>query len=134
MAMIAENCPEIRVDVVDINEERIAAWNSATLPVYEPGLDEIVQRNRGVNLFFSTEIEAAIRDADIIFVSVGTPTKSYGLGAGRAADLCYVESSARMIAEYAHGPKIIVEKSTIPVRTAQAIATILMANSMDGQF
>jgi len=134
MAMIAEKCPEIRVDVVDINEERIAAWNSSTLPVYEPGLDEIVQRNRGENLFFSTEIEVAIRDADIIFVSVGTPTKSYGLGAGRAADLCYVESSARMIAEYAKGPKIIVEKSTIPVRTAQAIATILMANSMDGQF
>ncbi len=134
MAMIAEKCPHIRVDVVDINEARIAAWNSSTLPVYEPGLGEIVERNRGKNLFFSTGVEDAIRDADIIFVSVGTPTKSYGLGAGRAADLCYIESSARMIAEHAKGPKIIVEKSTIPVRTAQAIATILDANSIDGQF
>ena len=134
MAMISEKCPQVRVDVVDINVDRIAAWNSSELPVYEPGLDEIVQRNRGKNLFFSTEVETAIRDADIIFVSVGTPTKSYGLGAGQAADLCYVESSARMIAEHAKGPKIIVEKSTIPVRTAQAIATILSANSMEGQF
>jgi len=134
MAMIALKCPEIQVDVVDINEERIAAWNTDELPVYEPGLLEVVKEARGRNLFFSTAIEEAIVDADIIFVSVGTPTKTYGMGAGRAADLCYVEGAARMIARVAKGPKIIVEKSTIPVRTAVAMNTILSANSNDGKF
>lgn len=134
MAMIAEKCPHIRVEVVDINQKRIDAWNSDTLPVYEPGLQELVERNRGKNLFFGTGVEDAIREADIIFVSVGTPTKTYGQGAGRAADLCYIESAARMIARCAKGPKIIVEKSTIPVRTAEAIKTILKANSDEGQF
>ncbi|MDF1824535.1 MAG: UDP-glucose 6-dehydrogenase [Verrucomicrobiales bacterium] len=125
MAMIADKCSDVRVEVVDINAERIAAWNSDQLPVYEPGLDEIVRRARGVNLFFSTAVENAIREADIIFVSVNTPTKTYGLGANRAADLRFVESVARSIAEHAGGPKIIVEKSTIPVRTAEAIKSIL---------
>lgn len=125
MAMIAKNCPDVRVEVVDINEERIAAWNSDKLPVYEPGLDEVVFEARGKNLFFSTGVEAAIKAADIIFVSVNTPTKTYGLGAHRAADLRYVESVARVIAENADEPKIIVEKSTIPVRTAEAIRSIL---------
>lgn len=134
MAMIAAKCPDIRVDVVDLNEARINAWNSADLPVYEPGLDEVVSEARGRNLFFSTEPEEAIAGADIIFVSVGTPTKTYGRGAGRAADLCYIESAARMIAKVSKGPKIIVEKSTIPVRTAEAMRTILTANSEDGQF
>ncbi|MCP5536790.1 MAG: UDP-glucose 6-dehydrogenase [Akkermansiaceae bacterium] len=134
MAMIAAKCPDIRVDVVDLNADRIAAWNSKELPVYEPGLDEVVDSARGRNLFFSTEVEEAIVDADIIFVSVGTPTKTYGMGAGRAADLCYIESAARMIARVAKGPKIIVEKSTIPVRTAEAMRTILAANSGDGKF
>ncbi|RUA16109.1 MAG: nucleotide sugar dehydrogenase, partial [Clostridia bacterium] len=134
MAMIAAKCPDIHVDVVDLNAERIAAWNSEKLPVYEPGLKEIVGGARGKNLFFSTDVEKAIAAADIIFVSVGTPTKTYGMGAGRAADLCYIESAARMIAKVSNGPKIIVEKSTIPVRTAEAMRTILNANSQDGTF
>ncbi|MEM6916283.1 MAG: nucleotide sugar dehydrogenase, partial [Verrucomicrobiota bacterium] len=92
MAMIARKCPDVRVEVVDINEERIAAWNSDQLPVYEPGLDEVVAEARGTNLFFSTGVKAAIKEADIIFVSVNTPTKTYGLGANRAADLRFVES------------------------------------------
>ncbi len=120
--------------MVDPNATRIAAWNSDALPVYEPGLDEVVNTARGRNLFFDTDVESAIRDADIIFVSVGTPTKVQGIGAGRAADLRYIESAARMIAAVAEGPKIIVEKSTIPVRTAEAIQTILRANSKGGQF
>jgi len=134
MAMIAAKCPEIRVDVVDLNAERIAAWNTDELPIYEPGLLEVVKSARGRNLFFSTMTDEAIAKADIIFVSVGTPTKTYGMGAGRAADLCYVEGAARMIARVAKGPKIIVEKSTIPVRTAVAMRTILSANCNDGQF
>lgn len=130
MAMIASKCPHVRVDVVDLNAERIAAWNSENLPVYEPGLDEIVQNSRGKNLFFSTEVRSAIRDSEIVFVSVNTPTKTYGVGADRAADLRYVEAVARTIAETADRPKIIVEKSTIPVRTAEVIQTILMNNGM----
>jgi len=128
MAMIANKCPDITVEVVDINAERIAAWNSETLPIYEPGLEEIVAHNRGKNLFFSTEVKRAIRESDIIFVSVNTPTKTYGLGANQAADLCFIESVARDIAENADGPKIIVEKSTIPVRTAEAIRSIFDAS------
>ena len=134
MAMIAAKCPEIRVDVVDLNAERIDAWNSDELPIYEPGLLEVVKSARGRNLFFSTMTDEAIAEADIIFVSVGTPTKTYGMGAGRAADLCYVEGAARMIARVAKGPKIIVEKSTIPVRTAVAMRTILSANCHEGKF
>jgi UDPglucose 6-dehydrogenase len=132
MAMIASKCPDIQVTVADFNEARIAAWNSDTLPVYEPGLDEVVASSRGRNLHFSTDIKAAIKAADLIFVSVGTPTKSYGIGAGRAADLRYIESAARLIAEVAEGNKIIVEKSTIPVKTASAIKTILAANTTNG--
>jgi UDPglucose 6-dehydrogenase len=134
MAMIAAKCPDIRVTVTDPNEKRIAAWNSDTLPVYEPGLQQVVESARGKNLFFSTDVRMAIREADIIFVSVGTPTKTYGVGAGRAADLKYIESAARMIAEEASGPKIIVEKSTIPVKTAEAMLTILRSNSKNGTF
>ena len=134
MAMIAAKCPDISVTVCDPNEKRIAAWNSDTLPVYEPGLQEVVESARGRNLFFSTDVRKAIRESDIIFVSVGTPTKTYGIGAGRAADLKYIESAARMIAEEAHGPKIIVEKSTIPVKTAEAMMTILRSNSKNGTF
>jgi UDPglucose 6-dehydrogenase len=134
MAMIAHKCPHITVDVVDINEARIAAWNSDELPVYEPGLDDVVHASRGRNLFFSTAVREKIRDADVVFVSVGTPTKTYGAGAGRAADLCYVESAARMIAEESTGPKIVVEKSTIPVRTAEAMKVILESNSTSGTF
>jgi UDPglucose 6-dehydrogenase len=134
MAMIAAKCPDIRVTVCDPNEKRIAAWNSDALPVYEPGLQEVVESARGKNLFFSTDVRKAIRESDIIFVSVGTPTKTYGVGAGRAADLKYIESAARMIAEEAVGPKVIVEKSTIPVKTAEAMLTILRSNSKSGTF
>jgi len=134
MAMIAAKCPDIRVTVCDPNEKRIAAWNSDTLPVYEPGLQEVVESARGKNLFFSTDVKGAIKEASIIFVSVGTPTKTYGVGAGRAADLKYIESAARMIAEVAEGPKIIVEKSTIPVKTAEAMLTILRSNSKNATF
>lgn len=128
MAMIAYKASDITVTVVDLNEKRIAAWNSDTLPVYEPGLDEVVRASRGRNLFFSTDVKGAIAAADIIFVSVNTPTKTYGVGAGRAADLRYIESVARTIAEVAVTPKIIVEKSTIPVRTATTIQEIIAAN------
>ncbi len=128
MAMIAAKCPHIRVDVVDLNAERIAAWNSDELPIYEPGLDDLVRNARGKNLFFSTEVKKSIYEADIIFVSVNTPTKTFGVGANKAADLRFVESVARTIAEVADTPKIIVEKSTIPVRTAQAIQTILASS------
>lgn len=128
MAMIAAKCPHIRVDVVDLNAERIAAWNSDELPVYEPGLDDLVRGSRGKNLFFSTEVKTSIHEADIIFVSVNTPTKTFGVGAHKAADLRFIEAVARTIAEVADSPKIIVEKSTIPVRTAEAIKTILASS------
>ena len=128
MAVIAEKCPEIEVTVVDINPQRIAAWNNEDLdklPIYEPGLAEIVKSARNKNLFFSTDVQGAIRNGDIIFISVNTPTKTYGVGKGMAADLKYVELCARQIAEFADGNKIVVEKSTLPVRTAQSIKTIL---------
>lgn len=128
MAVIAEKCPDIEVTIVDINPQRIAAWNNENLdnlPIYEPGLKEIVANVRGRNLFFSTDVEKAILEGDIIFISVNTPTKTYGVGKGMAADLKYVELCARQIAKIATTDKIIVEKSTLPVRTAQAIKTIL---------
>ena len=131
MAMIAHKCPHITVTVADINEARITAWNSDELPVFEPGLDEIVMSSRGVNLFFTTDKVTAIREADVIFVSVGTPTKTYGAAAGRAADLKYVELCARDIAEHSDRSKIVVEKSTIPVRTAESLKAVLSANSSD---
>src|SRR4051812_10978391 len=134
MAMIALKCPDIQVNVVDMNAARIAAWNSGSLPIYEPGLDEVVKEARGRNLFFSTEVAASIKKADIIFVSVNTPTKTYGVGAGRAADLRYIESVARTIAEHADSGKIIVEKSTIPVKTAETIKDILAANARGHKF
>ncbi|MEO0017736.1 MAG: UDP-glucose 6-dehydrogenase, partial [Verrucomicrobiota bacterium] len=129
MALIAAKCPHIQVTVADMNSQRIDAWNSPVLPVYEPGLDEVVASARGRNLHFTTDIRGAIAAAEVVFVSVGTPTKSYGIGAGRAADLRFIESAARIIAEVSDGHKIIVEKSTIPVKTASAIKTILEANS-----
>lgn len=128
MAMIALKCPDIQVTVVDMNAARIAAWNGDALPIYEPGLDDVVRQARGRNLHFSTDVAANIASADIIFVAVNTPTKSYGVGAGRAADLRYIESVARTIAQHATGRKIIVEKSTIPVKTADTIRTILASN------
>jgi len=129
MAMIATKVPGVEVRVVDVNAQRIAAWNSDNLPIYEPGLDEMVKKARGRTLHFSTDIEAAIAAADIIFMSVNTPTKTYGVGAGRAADLRYVEAVARTIAKVSTSSKIIVEKSTIPVRTAETIKEILAAHA-----
>jgi UDPglucose 6-dehydrogenase len=134
MAMIARKCPDIQVVVVDVNAERIAAWNSGQLPIFEPGLDQIVAETRGRNLHFSTAIDEAIAAADIVFVSVNTPTKTYGMGAGRAADLRYIESCARTIARVARGRKIVVEKSTLPVRTAESLKTVLAANGKDCAF
>jgi len=128
MAMIAARCPEYAVIVVDINPERIAAWQTDCLPIYEPGLLELVRESLGRNLFFSTDINANIHKADIIFVSVNTPTKTYGEGAGKAADLQYWEKTARTILQVSDSNKIIIEKSTLPVRTAHAMERILNAN------
>ncbi|AYN05216.1 UDP-glucose 6-dehydrogenase [Flavobacterium sp. 140616W15] len=128
MAVIAQKCPHIQVTVVDLNEERIKAWNDENtdnIPIYEPGLDKIVAEARGRNLFFSTDVEKAIDEAQIIFISVNTPTKTYGKGKGMAADLKYIELCARQIAKIAKDNKIVVEKSTLPVRTAEAIKSIL---------
>lgn len=129
MAVISKHCPGHRIVVVDINAEKIAAWQSDQLPIYEPGLKEVVLEARGKNLFFSTEIDQNIAEADIIFVSVNTPTKTFGQGAGRAADLQYWEKTARQILENSDSPKVIVEKSTVPVRTAVAMERILNSNS-----
>lgn len=137
MAVIAKKNPNIKVTIVDINAERIAAWNDkdvSQLPIYEPGLAEIVEETRGKNLFFSTEIDKAIIESEMIFISVNTPTKTYGKGKGMAADLKYVELCARNIAEVATTDKIVVEKSTLPVRTAQAIKSILHNTGSDVKF
>lgn len=125
MAVFALKCPHIKVTVVDSNPDKIAAWNTDELPVYEPGLLEIVKQVRGKNLFFSTEVDQAIEEAEMIFISVNTPTKTYGVGKGMAADLKYVELCTRQIARVAKSDKIIVEKSTLPVRTAESIKTII---------
>jgi UDPglucose 6-dehydrogenase len=128
MAVIAAQCPDLKVTVVDVNAERIRAWNDDPLPIFEPGLPEVVRQARGRNLFFSTDIAAGIREADIIFVSVNTPTKTFGHGAGMASDLQYWERTAHEIVAHAEGPKVIVEKSTLPVRTAEAMERILQEN------
>jgi UDPglucose 6-dehydrogenase len=131
MSVIALKCPDIKVTVVDLNADRIAAWNDEdldNLPVYEPGLAEVVGEARGKNLFFSTDVDGAIAAADMIFIAVNTPTKTYGEGKGMAADLKFVELCARQIAEVATTDKIIVEKSTLPVRTAETLQTILDSN------
>jgi len=128
MSVIAQKNPHILVTVVDLNADRIDAWNDENLdnlPVYEPGLDAVIAEARGRNLFFSTDVEKAIMEADMVFISVNTPTKTYGKGKGQAADLKFVELCARQIADVATSPKIIVEKSTIPVRTAATIKSIL---------
>merc|ERR1711972_460278 len=132
-ATIALKCPHVKVTIVDLNEARIAAWNSDDLPIYEPGLDEVVKACRGKNLFFSTDVKGAIEEADIIFASVNTPTKIKGVGAGRAADLRYIESVGRTVAQYANRPKIIIEKSTVPVKTAEALERVVTANQGSSQ-
>ena len=128
MAVIASKCPNIKINVVDLNEERIARWNSndlSDLPVFEPGLDKIVSECRDKNLFFLTDVNNSIKEADMIFLSVNTPTKVKGIGAGQASDLKWIEASARQVAEFAVGKTIVVEKSTLPVRTAETIKQIL---------
>ncbi|KAI8068523.1 UDP-glucose/GDP-mannose dehydrogenase family, NAD binding domain-containing protein [Gongronella butleri] len=127
-AVIAKMCPDITVTIVDVNQTRIDAWNSSQLPIYEPGLDDVVRACRGKNLFFSTDVDKAIDAAELIFVSVNTPTKKSGMGGGRAADLAYVLSATRRIAEVAKSSKIVVEKSTVPCRTAESMRAVLEAN------
>lgn len=134
MAVIAENCPDIKVTVVDLSQKQIDAWNSDKLPIYEPGLMEVVEKCRGKNLFFSTDIDGTIVDSDIIFISVNTPTKVHGIGAGRAANIKNCELCARKIAEVATSDKIVVEKSTVPVRTADAVARVLSVNDKGLKF
>ena len=134
MAIIAKYCPEIQINVVDINPERISQWNTnelSDLPIYEPGLKEIVKNCRGKNLHFSTDMKKNISEADLIFISVNTPTKKKGIGSGQAIDLKYVEASSREISKYARGHTIVVEKSTLPVKTAQTIKEILDATVKD---
>ncbi|KAK3730322.1 hypothetical protein QZH41_015371 [Actinostola sp. cb2023] len=128
-SIIALKCPDIDVTVVDLSQRRIDAWNSETLPIFEPGLSDVVEECRGRNLWFTTDIDSAIKKADLIFICVNTPTKTYGLGKGRAPDLKYIESAARHIARVAEAGKIIVEKSTVPVRAAESITRILSANA-----
>ncbi len=130
MAVIADRCPHIEVTVVDLNEARIAAWNDSDLnqlPVYEPGLDAVISRARGRNLYFSTSVQKSIAAADMVFISVNTPTKTKGIGAGQASDLRWVEACARQVAQSAKGHTFVVEKSTLPVRTAATIKSILDA-------
>lgn len=137
MAVLAQKCPNINVTVVDMNTQRIAAWNDADLeklPIYEPGLADVVAEARGRNLVFSTEVNEAIAAADMIFISVNTPTKTYGVGKGMAADLKFIELCARQIADVSTSDKIIVEKSTLPVRTAQALKTILASKQNGVKF
>ena len=132
MAVIADKCPNLNVTVLDINQERINQWNNPDLdklPVYEPGLKDVINRVRGKNLFFSTQIESIIADSEMIFISVNTPTKTKGFGAGYASDLKWVEASARQVAKYARNHTIVVEKSTLPVKTAQVIKDILQNSS-----
>ena len=132
MAVIAQKSPNIKVTVVDINQSRIDLWNEedlSKLPIYEPGLKEIISETRNINLFFSTDVEKAIKESEIIFVAVNTPTKNYGKGKGMAADLKYVQLCARQIAEFSVSDKIVIEKSTLPVRTAEALKNILDTNS-----
>ena len=134
MAVIADRCPEIQVTVVDLNQARIDGWNDpdlSRLPVYEPGLDAVVGRCRGRNLHFSTAVEQAIAAADMVFLSVNTPTKTKGVGAGQASDLRWIEASARQVAACAQGHTIVVEKSTLPVRTAETVKAILGAAQAD---
>ncbi len=133
MSVIADRCPQIRVNVVDVNPLRIDGWNSKDLnklPIFEPGLDQIIKRCRGRNLYFSTDVERNISEADMIFISVNTPTKTKGIGAGKASDLKWVEASARQVAKYAKGYTIVVEKSTLPVKTAEVIKNILKASQI----
>ena len=136
MAVMSLKCPDLLINVVDVNQDRIDAWNSddlSKLPIFEPGLDEIVKKTRGKNLFFSTRIKESIENADMIFISVNTPTKTKGIGAGKASDLKWVEACAREVAKYSKGHSIVVEKSTLPVRTAEVIQKILYSSKRNSK-
>ena len=136
MSVIADKCPHLNINVVDINEQRINAWNSNNLedlPIYEPGLDKKIKKCRGINLFFSTDIEKNISNADIVFISVNTPTKTKGIGAGKASNLKWVEACARQVSKFATGHTIVVEKSTLPVKTAEVIKIILEDAQLNSQ-
>ena len=136
MSVIADKCPNIKINVVDKNTKRIELWNSSnleSLPIFEPGLDEIIERCRGKNLTFSTDIKEKISSADMIFISVNTPTKKKGIGAGQASDLKWVEACAREVAKFATGHTIVVEKSTLPVKTAEVIKTILKTSKSNSK-
>ena len=136
MAVLAEKCPHIQINVVDLNEERIKNWNNndlSKLPIYEPGLAKFVEKCRGKNLHFSSLIEEKIKNADMVFISVNTPTKTKGIGAGKASDLKWVETCARQVAKFSEGHTIVVEKSTLPVRTAELIKSILKASNQSEQ-
>jgi len=134
MAVIANKCPDYKVTVVDISRKRIEAWNSSQLPIYEPGLRDRVEKARGKNLFFSTDIDAEIAAADIIFVSVNTPIKTFGEGAGKAVDLQFIEQTAQRIKKNSSSPKIVIEKSTLPVRSADTLDTILHSGKNSVRF
>jgi UDPglucose 6-dehydrogenase len=134
MAMIAHKCPQYKITVVDVVQEKIDAWQTDDLPIYEPGLLDLVKSSRGKNLFFSTEIDKGIKEADIIFISVNTPTKTFGEGAGKSADLQYWEKTARDILRASESDKIIVERSTLPVKTAIAMERILSLNDKGLKF
>ena len=136
MSVIADKCPHLTINVVDLNEERINLWNSddlSKIPIFEPGLQEIIKRVRNKNLFFTTEIKKTIKNSDMIFISVNTPTKTKGIGAGKASDISWVEACTRQVAKYSVGETIVVEKSTIPVRTAEAIKAILENSKRDNK-
>lgn len=133
MAVIAHKCPHVQLTVVDINQSRIDQWNSDHLPIFEPGLDAIVKASRGKNLFFSTDVDTHIKEADLIFICVNTPTKTYGVGAGSASDLTYIEACARRIADVSESSKIVVEKSTLPVKTAESLKKIFDSRKLDFQ-
>ena len=134
MAVIADRCPDYKIIVADINDERIKEWESDELPIYEPGLLEVVKRARGRNLFFTTDVNSAIKESSIIFVSVNTPTKTFGAGAGKASNLQFWEKTARNIVEQSENDKIVIEKSTLPVRTAEAMGRILKSNQKGLKF
>lgn len=134
MAVIAAKCPDYKITVTDVNKEKINAWKTDKLPIFEPGLLEVVQEARGRNLFFTTDTGKAIKEADIIFISVNTPTKEFGEGKGKASDLQYVESTARSIIEHSETDKIVVEKSTLPVKTAETLNAILGSNEKGLRF
>ena len=133
-AVIADRCPHISVNVVDLNVNRIKDWNEGPLPIHEPGLEELINKTRNINLFFTTNIAQAIKDADIIFISVNTPTKAYGKGAGAATDLSAFESAAKAILMYSQSNKIVVEKSTVPCGTATALEKIFCSCDREDDF